>query len=387
MKNIRKQFAVFALAAALSAGAAAPVASAAPVVDTGESIAISVNGVQLTDAPPAFESSDVIYLPLRALAETVGFEVGYDEATRTAELSDGDRDIALSLTSGAVSVNGAASGEADFILRGNRTFVTVDFVSEYISSGSLFVNSRESDTETSAAAIYIYMPLDVSIGGGIRVGSLTYGYDEDIDGAHAVSSSYAAPVLHGFGDADFEETLNKSFSDAFDANEKDILDESTAAGEAIADGRDDEVYSYASENDYTVTADDGILTISENGYLYSGGAHAMYWLSTYVIDIEGSKRLSLEDLFESGTDYKTALIDEMNAIRAAGGEYWEDVSEIGLEEIDAYGGYNFYFADGTLVIYYNPYDVAAYAVGMVKFEIPSDSISGIVAPEYSELFS
>jgi len=43
---------------------------------------------------------------------------------------------------------------------------------------------------------------------------------------------------------------------------------------------------------------------------------------------------------------------------------------------------NWYFSENGLVIYFNCYDIAPYAAGIIKVEFPYDALTGVLKPEF-----
>lgn len=115
-----------------------------------------------------------------------------------------------------------------------------------------------------------------------------------------------------------------------------------------------------------------LLIIRMSGYdYYSGAAHGMPLQEYYFIDIKTGVFYQLKDLFKADSNYQSVINQIIRAkmkkeIEAGDSMYFED-SFKGIE-----ADHNFYLDDKGLVIYFYPYDIAAYAAGFPKFDIPYD---------------
>ena len=99
------------------------------------SIRVLVDDTELQfDAQPYMENNRTL-VPVRALAEKLGFTVGWDEAEQRVTLTKGDKTIALWIGSTKVMVNGKESTiDVAPTKANNRTYVPVRFVSEQLGT-------------------------------------------------------------------------------------------------------------------------------------------------------------------------------------------------------------------------------------------------------------
>ncbi len=124
------------------------------------------------------------------------------------------------------------------------------------------------------------------------------------------------------------------------------------------------------------------LSIVEEKYEYTGGAHGKTVRIPKNIDISRGSEIKLKDLF-SDSGYENTLnrmIDEM--IKEHSEEYkdlWEK------PEIKTSHQTDFYIKDGKIVIFFQPYDLSYYARGFVEFPLPLDELSGYMKEEYRRL--
>ncbi len=124
----------------------------------------------------------------------------------------------------------------------------------------------------------------------------------------------------------------------------------------------------------------GLLSILFDDYLYTGGAHGGTVREGYIVDIERGKRLGLADMFTPGTDYVSLLSRNIGEqIRAEGTEPLSPFERIREDQ-------DFYVEKEALVIYFQQYELMAYAYGFPEFRIPWGELSEVLSPELTSLW-
>jgi hypothetical protein len=116
-------------------------------------------------------------------------------------------------------------------------------------------------------------------------------------------------------------------------------------------------------------------------YTYTGGAHPnRYFLST-TVDTIANRVLTLEeDIFQPGSDVIAALQPLVAADLTAQQAGYADADWIntGTDELTDYVAWA--IDTGDLVLFFPPYQVAAYAAGDFTVRIPVDNLSGVINP-------
>ena len=123
-----------------------------------------------------------------------------------------------------------------------------------------------------------------------------------------------------------------------------------------------------------------LLTIQEESYTYTGGAHGNYGTTFYNFDIQNGKQIDLKDILQ--TDYesslkaiaepifqKTYLEEEMTSYAEAGFYFKND--QFTLTD-------NFAITKEGLKFVYNPYEIAPYVMGQQEILIPFNLIEGLM---------
>ena len=163
----------------------------------------------------------------------------------------------------------------------------------------------------------------------------------------------------------------------------------TYAGEFVAEWGTDGFYSYSNYQQLGVARhDDAVASLISLSSLYSGGSHPNAVQTAYNLDIDDQRLLTLEDvilesaapelakLVRAGVDEKFTMIDGGNGL-------FEDYGDT-IDNSMVYGNMTpyWYMNDRGLVIFYNQYELGPYAAGIIKVELPYESLTDILAEEY-----
>ncbi|HSN65654.1 MAG TPA: RsiV family protein, partial [Fusibacter sp.] len=129
---------------------------------------------------------------------------------------------------------------------------------------------------------------------------------------------------------------------------------------------------------FDVALNGDLLTIHKSGYDYpTGAAHGMPISEYYQFDIKTGKLYALNDLFVENSRYietlDEVLVDSIQKSYDSGNTMVFPESFNGLTE-DA----NFIITKDALIIYFYPYDIAAYAAGFQEFSIPYEDLMSII---------
>ncbi|MBQ2669415.1 MAG: copper amine oxidase N-terminal domain-containing protein, partial [Clostridia bacterium] len=133
---------IFRKITAVSVTAAMTAAMAAMPVMAADEITVFVNGSQLDftkyDNVLPYIENDYTLIPIRAIAESLGLDVAWEESTRTVSVSGGDTLIGLVIDSDKATVNGEEKTlGVPARITDDRTFIPLRFVSENIGSDVL----------------------------------------------------------------------------------------------------------------------------------------------------------------------------------------------------------------------------------------------------------
>lgn len=127
------------------------------------------------------------------------------------------------------------------------------------------------------------------------------------------------------------------------------------------------------------TNERGILSVVEEHYVYTGGAHGSYMLYPRNYDFNQSKRIYLSDLF-ADDGYKEALNRLISELVTENAEEYDELWE--KPQIADSHEYDFYFEGDKLVIFFQPYTLSYFAKGYITFPIKLSDLSGYMKEEY-----
>ena len=224
-----------------------------------------------------------------------------------------------------------------------------------------------------AAVLGVMCLSSCAVGGGTGTDIETKEYETDY-------SSVKAEIieLSGLEDKEFEDKFNEDVEEstdselvAFDTAASEIADELKMGNKCVFQTSWDVKYN---ENDF--------LSLVEERYVYMGGAHGeTAWLARNV-DVAASKEIKLDDLFaESGyvNTLNRLITEQVEENKDEYADLWEK------PEIKDSNHTDFYIEDGSLVIFYQPYDLSYYARGFVEFRLPLEELRGYMKEEYARL--
>ena len=148
-------------------------------------------------------------------------------------------------------------------------------------------------------------------------------------------------------------------------------------------------YSFSNYQQLGVARHDSrVVSLIALSSLYSGGTHPNSVQVAYNLDIENRRILHLEDIItESGAGELGTLVragvDEKFAMIDGGNGLFEDYADT-IDNSMVYGNMTayWYLNDVGLVVFYNQYELGPYAAGIIKAELPYESLDGILNPDY-----
>lgn len=132
---------------------------------------------------------------------------------------------------------------------------------------------------------------------------------------------------------------------------------------------------WTAESYDTVLLNDGkYLTLQLNSYVYAGGAHGNSYAAVSTFDAQTGKQLTWDDLV---TDQAAVLALAEQKFREEQAEAFSDGFDFGdiftFVLPASYG-----LAEDGIYFFYNPYEVAPYAMGSTPFTIPFSELGDLV---------
>ena len=175
---------------------------------------------------------------------------------------------------------------------------------------------------------------------------------------------------------EYSEQLNQAFLQEAD---EAIAGFDTEAGEASSVERHGAKSVFQTTQNVSYNKNN-FISVTEEAYVYTGGAHGMTVRKTRNIDTLAKKEITLSDLF-SEEGYKETLNRMINEVKE---KHPEEYSEL-WEQPQIKPEQDFYLTDTDLVVYYQPYELSYYARGFVEVPLRLTELKGYLKEEYYRL--
>ncbi len=333
--------------------------------------AVLVDGVLIGESARIVEGA--VYLPLRAVCETLGYTVSWrgTGGSSVVTIKKDKREITLNLTAGEISEDGHTSYMAG---NGCLTFESRTYMEAGLLSESFGLKTQRN-SETGAVMLSKIDQNPVSVA-TMKVAS-------DIDN---LSITLQIPQISGLGNSEIEGSINSLLrGEALYAENQGLLNayELKKAGEA-GTGSPNRCETWF---DYRVKYNrNGLLSLILTNYQYSGGAHGSTVQTAYTFDLKTGKTLELQDFMKSGSNFTSYMDSAVRAEidkRVASGS----LVEFGEGKFRTIGDYpDFYLSNDGVVVYFQQYEYFPYAAGIQEFLIRYEDLKELLLPGYGFLY-
>ncbi|NLT57597.1 MAG: DUF3298 and DUF4163 domain-containing protein [Clostridiales bacterium] len=114
------------------------------------------------------------------------------------------------------------------------------------------------------------------------------------------------------------------------------------------------------------------LSLYRDQYEFTGGAHGNTVRRSDTWSLESGQRLPLSSFFSAGQDYRALLIDQITQqaderIQQDPGIFFENYRALIVEYFNEE---QYYLTPSGIALYYQHYEIAPYATGIVVFTVP-----------------
>lgn len=318
--------------------------------DTKE-IPLTVNGFDYDLEYPSVFYNGTTYISSIDFAGITGMQINDKKAAVHFELEDGSPIAYFPLRQKFESAGGYVKWNEDS---------TVDV---YTSSA---VPLKTPNTVLASDVLYNTTPSKVLIDGlytDLKVTSLTphISNTKTKDGFYLIFDEFL-----GADEKNLEDKLSKA---TFLADDFVVPEDAPSVG------------AYEYYNTYEVLSDnDGFVSILLDSYQYEGGAHGISSKKVVNIDLNKKDVLSLSSLFVEDADYSKILLDEIKKSIESDPAKYEGVTV--PTKLPSEDDFYFDFDNQNLVVYYEPYELAAGVFGFIYINIPMENIKQYIKPEY-----
>ena len=364
------------------------VLSAVPAM-AEDTVTVTLNGnaVVFADQQPLIKDSRTL-VPVRGVLEEMGVEVVWDGDTQTIDMSKGDTKAQLVIGSDTLTINDYEKVTLDVApeIIGERTMLPIRAAAEafgaevsWDDATKTVVITTESEDNTSDAqqGENVIEKSEVSfeaVEGTNFYSSASYTSAlKTSDGKALIEADVTYPYLNGKTTNDaavnayIEETVNTYVDSYFEESEEITAKEAADLGE---DFRTHTIY--IDFEDFFYNEEENLISYLERVSTYTGGAHPNTVGYGMTIDIETGSQVSISDL--AGSTGEEAITDTQRAanflkeeIAANPDAYFENAAEYIDEAMP--GEIGCYLGQDKVIVFASAGSIAAYAQGMLKFEV------------------
>ncbi len=325
---------------------------------------VNVNGMPITLQASVKEGE--LFLPLRAISEALGYTVGWSQKDRSISIKNAEKSFVLSLKESKIKSNGHEyyMREIPFMID-SRTYIDTNFFTEEMDLKVVW------DKSENRVQLYDIRQNSITFANNI----LTALNPKDLD------ATIQYPSIGGLKSATIETQINSSFkalaAQALKEGEKNAADLATTIQQFPDITWKCEVYF-----DYQIKYNqNGLLSVVFQNYQFAGGAHGTTVQTAYTYDLNTGKQLQLQDLFKTNADYITVISDQVYVqlkerdLLSALFDPFENIQP----------DHSYYLTYDGVVVYYQQYEILAYAAGIQEFTTDYSLLTGLLAaPELFE---
>ncbi len=336
-------------------------------------ITVKVNGENLAfDTLPVIEEGRTL-VPFRAIFEALGCAVNYSPQKdgNYVNAMKGEKYLSLKIGSDEMQVGGeTVKLDAAPKIENGRTLVPLRAVSESLNL------KVDWDGETKTVSI--------SENEGqhkIKPGHITK-IISDSDGTPLINFDCAYPIIEG--ETDFIKQINSEYLAMAESFIKDIAADTESDAAALRTAMGDIFRPQEFNLSYEVMLNrNDMISIRMTDYRNYNGAHPStnYYSRTFQTVLE--KELALTDVLDADPEKVNETVT--NAFSGFIAELSKDgdASEVAANIKNQSGNVSWYLNDSNLVLYFNQYEVGAYALGTPTATVPYTGPDGIVKIDLS----
>jgi len=338
--------------------------------------AIELNGADIQAA--AYIDRGSIYLPLRAVAEELGYCVQWSGENNPISITNDGKEIMIDLINSKITLNSHAyyidegysgSPVSDSRSIENATYIRGDIISECFS--------LKVQWDRAGGKIYL-----ISLNeNAISVKTVREASEDE-----RIKITLQYPQIDGLSNKTVQNRINSLFKkEAWEARDEGLqaVDEFE---KEIASGFTGSPNKYETYFDYKLKYNqNGLLSVVLMDYQYTGGAHGLTVQSSHTLSLETGEEYRLKDLMKGSADYVSLISDfvrkEIDTRVKTGG-----LMEIGDPPFEAINeDQDFFLSNDAVVIYFQEYEYFPYAAGIQEFPVDYISLENMLKQDFSFL--
>ena len=332
--------------------------------------AIILNGVAL-QAVPYVDSGD-LYLPLRAIGEALGYQIGWSDNDRLVSVFKPGQNVTIDLKNGQITADGHSCymsgdypglGSDDGTIVGDRTYMGAGFFSENFG--------LKVDWDQQSGRVVLE---------GVKENAISITTVKEASENDQIKITLQYPQIGGLADQAVQDSINSVFKQAaMDARSEGLQNAAGLAQEkAEVPSNPNKCETYF---DYRLEYNqNGLLSVVLLDYQYAGGANGTTVQSACTVNLKTGAELGLKDLMRGGADYESFINNEV------GKEINDRVKAGMLDIIEPFTGIdeqNFFLTDEAVVFYFQEYEHFPHSDGIQEFPVEYAELGGLLSPDIS----
>lgn len=292
-----------------------------------------------------------LFIPLRIISESLGYQVGWSPADKMVTLTKSTRNIVIDLKAYKITVDGhEAFLAAQPVIINGRTFVPAALLADNLA---LRINTDQNDRKLVLTSI--------------AENRITIVNRKERTSSETLEQTIQYPEIQGLENSDAQDKINSVFKDlAMQAKAQGEKNERDLPQILIENHiRPETYFNYAVKYNQQ-----GKLSVVFDDYQFAGGAHGGTIRSSCTFNLATGTSYKIRDVFKEGEDYKAIINAE---IRKQMQEREMSATLVPFNSIKE--DQDFYIDNNSLVIYFQQYEYYPYAMGIPEFAINRTDLS------------
>ncbi len=289
-----------------------------------------------------------LYLPVRAICESLGYNVEWLQADKTVEITSDGTLILLNFNKLMIEVNNHDYYMTEErITINDRIYMRSDFFTENFD---LSIKWDKTDGKISLNSI--------------KANPISIRTIKETSENSELKVTLQYPQIDGLENKLVQDEINALFKQLAENAAKEGAKNAAELAEYAKEHPDGSPNSCETYFNYHVKYNqNNILSLVLLNYQYAKGAHGSTLQTSYTINLETGKQYSLKDLFKENSDYVSIISDGIKAKLTE-----RNLMNVLLVPFDKIReDHSYYITNDSVVIYFQQYEILPGAAGIQEF--------------------
>jgi len=299
-----------------------------------------------------------LILPLRAVAESAGYQISWRPQERKVEIRTTDNTLAMDLQG-----NRLLAGDHESFLPysplfvANRIYLPADFFSDHLSLQTRW--DREGNL----------VQMNRITANNIRIKTVKFATE-----SKALKTTLYYPEVSGLADPQVQTAINDLFRSLAEGAEATGVQNAADLAPVLLQYPDmpGQCETYF---DYQIKYNQkNRISVVFQNYQYAGGAHGSTVQTAYTLNLQNGQQFALQDLFRDGADYRSAIsnvVRDQLAARDLTNALFQPFSQIRADQ-------DYYLSNNGLVVFFQQYEILPYAAGIQEFTVDYQALHDLL---------